>query len=348
MNDLDVFRTACPRVVPLDDAAAEQIRRAVFGDDAGVRDSRSWVRPVAIAAALAVAAAAVVALVIIRHDGTRSISPAVPSSADAVPTVPSAVAASTTTPAEDWRDRPALRFQPSAEWNALMEQAREANIGRCMTAAGYEYHGNPYQTDTEAGTAAPGIQAGTYEAAFFGVGGQGGGCLDQAYATIFGPVRADVSAENIRSRAFSEWLHAAYADTEVLAALKVLATCARGHGVSVRDVASSPSKALKDIDSGMSEQTVNDPRLAEVQTTTPDQHYVHSMAEMRAVADTVQNEWCPTYTAFYDLLSARSSDAAVVWIEANPQTMAGIDTEFAEDAARFRYIIDHDGDLPPS
>lgn len=116
----------------------------------------------------------------------------------------------------------------------------------------------------------------------------------------------------------------------------------------MRDVASSPSKALKDIDSGMSEQTVNDPRLAEVQTTTPDQHYVHSMAEMRAVADTVQNEWCPTYTAFYDLLSARSSDAAVVWIEANPQTMAGIDTEFAEDAARFRYIIDHDGDLPPS
>lgn len=350
MNDLDLFRRSRPSVAPLDDATAEQIRRAVFGDDAaaGRGGSRSWGRPAVIVAALAMAAAAIVAVVVIRHDGTRTISPS-ESSADQVSTVPSTDAPSTTTLAEDdWHEHPSLRFQPSAEWYALFGQAREANIGRCMTAAGFEYHGSPYETDTELGAAAPGIKAGTYEAAYFGVAGQGGGCLDHAYATIFGPVRAEQFAEDVRGRASSEWRRTAYTDPDVVAALEVLATCARGHGVEVRDVASAPSKAFDEIARGMTQQTSSDPRLAEVQTTTPDQQYVHTMAEMQAVAHAVQNDWCPTFTAFEDLLNAREEVAAVAWIEANPQTMAGIDAEFAEDAARFRYIIDHSGELPPA
>ena len=56
----------------------------------------------------------------------------------------------------------------------------------------------------------------------------------------------------------------------------------------------------------------------------------------------------PTYMEFYDLLTARTSAAAVAWIEANPQTMASVDAEFTEDATRFRYIIDHNGELPPA
>ncbi|MGB8861335.1 MAG: hypothetical protein WCC60_18910 [Ilumatobacteraceae bacterium] len=247
---------------------------------------------------------------------------------------------------DDWHLHPAMRFQPSHEWNTLFEQARDANIGRCMTAAGFQYHGNPFGTDAEVADAAPDIQPGTYEAAYFGVGAQGNGCLDQAYATIFGSVRSDVSANDVMTWASGEWRRAAFADPDVRAALEVLATCARGHGVDVRDVESAPSKALNDIYHGMTGQTVNDPRLAQVQATTPEQVYVHTLEEMQAVAHIVQNEWCPTFTAFDDLFNDRSDAAAVIWIDANPDTMAGVDAQFAEDMERFRYIIEHEGELP--
>ena len=134
----------------------------------------------------------------------------------------------------------------------------------------------------------------------------------------------------------------------MLAALEVLAACAREHGIDVRDVASSPPKALDDVYDGMSQQTIGDPHLAEVQATTSDNRYIHSMDEMQAVAREVQNEWCPTFTAFNDLFDDRLLVAAVAWIEANPDTMAGIDAEFAEDIERFGYIIEHDGELPPT
>jgi hypothetical protein len=360
MNDLDVFRRARPDIAPLDEAASDDIWRAVFGADASTRPSASRVsgrRVIAVVLAFAASVALVVALT--RSDGTRSIAPATP--IESLPTVTSlstATSESTESTAAappndsmatvDRGESPLSRFQPSTEWVTLFEQAREANIGRCMSAAGFDYHGSPYDTDSEAADASAGIQPDTYEAAYSGVGGQGGGCLDEAYGEIFGAVRAEVTAEQVRSWADAEWRRTAFTDPDVLAALEVLATCARGHGVEVRDVGTAPSKALDDIYRGMTEQTRGDPRLAEVQATTSDQRYVHSFEEQRAVVDVVQDEWCPTYTAFDELLEARIGLAAVAWIDANPDTMAGVDAEFAEDIARFRYIIDHDGELPPT
>lgn len=354
MNDLDVFRRARPDIAPLDEATAEDIRRAVFGAGTPTRTSVSRLngrRVMAVAVALAASAALFIAVT--RGDGTRSISPATPTdSLSTVTTVTTGqtVAAPSTDPppTDDWHLDPGSRFGESEEWFALFQAAREAFIGRCMSAAGFDYHGSPYDTDTELASAAAGIQPGTYEAAYFGDGGQGGGCLDDAFGSIFGTMSAQVRAEEVRSWASLEWRRTALSDPEVLSALEILAACARERGAEVRDVGSAPSKALEDIYEGMTEQTGDDPRLAEVQATTPDNLYVHSWEEIRAVVETVQNEWCPTLGAFNELLDDRTDAAGVAWIEANPDTMAEIDAEFAEDMTRFQYIIDHDGELPPS
>ena len=362
MNDFDLFRRARPDIAPLDDATAEDIRRAVFGADTADLPSVHRInRTRVIAVVLAFAAAAALVVAVTRGDGTRSIAPASPTDSSATATtiaadttvVTNLVTTVVTTAADpsstdDWRMHPNRRFDASEEWYALFEQAREANIGRCMSAAGFEYTGSPFDTDSELADAAAGIQPGTYEAAYFGAGGEGGGCLDDAVGSIFGTMSAQVRAEEVRSWASVEWRRTALSDPEVLSALEVLAACAREHGVEVRDVGTAPSKALEDIYEGMTEQTGDDRRLAEVQATTPDNQYVHSIDEMQVVAQQLQDEWCPSFAAFDDVFGDHLLVAAVAWIESNPQTMADIDAEFVEDMARFQYIIDHDGELPPS
>ncbi|MEQ1699053.1 MAG: hypothetical protein ABMA25_03035 [Ilumatobacteraceae bacterium] len=354
MNDLDIFRRARPDIAPLDDTTAEEIRRAVFGAGTSTRTAaRRMTARRALTAALAVASTAALAVSVTRGDGTQSVAPATPTNSVSTATtiaVASTIASTPSgpSPVVDWHLDPDSRFRESEEWFALSEAAREAFVGRCMSAAGFDYHGSPYETDTELANAAAGIQPGTYEAAYFGAGGEGGGCLDDAVGTIFGTMSAQVRAEEVRSWASVEWRRTALSDPEVQSALEVLAACAREHGVEVRDVASLPSKALDDVAKGMSLQTIGDRRLAEVQATTPDNRYVHSMEEMQAVARDVQNEWCPTFTAFGDLLDDRTDAAGVAWIEANPSTMADLEGEFAEDIVRFQYIIEHDGELPPS
>lgn len=358
MNDIDLFRRARPDIAPLDEPTAEEIRRAVFGAGTSARTAaRRMTARRALTAVLAVASAAALVVAVTRGDGTQSVAPATPTdSVSTATTIPAESTIASTpsgpSPVVDWHLDPDSRFRESEEWFALSEAAREAFIGRCMSAAGFDYHGSPYDTDTELASAAAGIQPGTYEAAYFGAGGEGGGCLDDAVGSIFGTMSAQVRAEEVRSWASAEWRRTALSDPVVQSALEVLAACARERGVEVRDVASSPSKALDDVAEGMSQQTIGDPRLAEVQANMSDdmdlQSYRQAVEELHAVSAVVQNEWCPTFTAFGDLLDDRTDAAGVAWIEANPSTMADLEGEFAEDIVRFQYIIEHDGELPPS
>jgi len=60
------------------------------------------------------------------------------------------------------------------------------------------------------------------------------------------------------------------------------------------------------------------------------------------------DELCPSYSAFEVDHDEANLLAQVAWIEANPIEMAEIQAGFDEDMARFRYIIDNGGQLPPA
>jgi hypothetical protein len=173
-----------------------------------------------------------------------------------------------------------------------------------------------------------------FKVAYFGPGDKGGGCLDQAFATVYGPVRAEVYAENIRSFTQSQWLRSALADPGVLAALQSFADCARAHGVTVADAAVDARQAQEDL-------AAFDLLLPQVDGQNSPTDY---RSAIRAEADKI----CPTYGAYQDQLANATRLAIVAWIEANPDKMTDIQREVDEDIGRFEWIIAHDGELPPT
>jgi len=338
MNELDLLRKARPDVASLSAQEVDDICAAVFGDVADRQPTRSHRRLYAVLAAATIAAAAVVAFLFLPRSELRTLSPAAPTR-EAPSTSQVAETAAPTTTVEDWHQQPNLRFRPTDEWFTLFEQAREAKLGRCMVAAGFEYHGNPYETDTALANAAADIQAGSYEAAFYGVGGLGGGCLDQAYATVFGPERADVDAENVRSSHQGAWQRSAFAEPALRRGMNELAVCARAHGMDVRDAPDRLDRVFNDVLLGIQSRVLADPRADAVPP--------EAIAEARQLFDQIADELCPTFSSVQEQVATGTVAAEVAWIQVNPVEMANIDAEIADDIARFNYIIEHHGELPP-
>ncbi len=168
--------------------------------------------------------------------------------------------------------------------------------------------------------------------AYFGPGDEGGGCLDQAYATIYGPVRAEVYAENIRS------FHSVSLDPHrthrrrCAGRVRSFADCARAHGVTVADAAVDVWQAQED--------------LAAFDLLLPQVDGQNSPTDFRVAIRAEADKICPTYGAYQDQLANATRLATVAWIEANPDKMTDIQREVDEDIGRFEWIIAHDGEIP--
>ena len=350
MTELDLFRRARPEVGHLDDDTAEDLRRMVFGDDASpyLAGPARWRRAVLVAAAMALAAGAALAAV---HRGTRSIQPAAPApaaadSSDATTTVmASTTAAEDATPLPDrgWRDG----FDPSYDFNVLMEQAFDAGMRRCIADAGFEFRGKPFDTDSALGEAAPSIEMGTYEAAWYGIGGQGG-CQDSVYSSLFGAVMGPAYGSDLHSTLpWGEMTRTVLDAPDMDARLRAFAVCAHDHGVFVHDIGANSRKAYDDIVGGMGALAHQAPGVPDVNAVNPDGTMKYSPREIGALLRDAVEVMCPGLPAFEDDVNAALDVAELAWIDAHPAEMAGLDAELAEDVSRFRYVIDHHGELPP-
>jgi hypothetical protein len=373
MTDLELFTWARPDVGPLDDAARAQLHRAVFAEMVAdqqlrpapaetivtirsVERERRWRRRRAVLPAAALLLVAAAALVISTLDATSRPSRVVPGT-DTEPTTVSTDVATTPVPTtaipptaaaiDEWREHPQRRFSMPVEYLRPASDARELVIRRCMNASGFEYTLRPNFADIPSDGS--GWPAGDqwdewhkqqittvrgFKAAYFGPSDEGGGCLDHAYATIYGPVRAEVYAENIRSFTQSRWIRTALADPGVLAALQSFAACARAHGVAVADPAVDAQKAQED--------------LAAFDLLLPQVDGQNSPSDYRAAVRAAADEICPSYGGYQDQLADATRLATVAWIEANPDKMTDIQREVDEDIGRFEWIIAHDGELPPN
>jgi hypothetical protein len=179
-----------------------------------------------------------------------------------------------------------------------------------------------------------------FKKAYFGPGDQGGGCLDQAYATIYGPVRAEVYAESIRGNAQGGWNRTALADPPVRAALETVAACVRAAGFTVADATTHSEQAQEDIMHALDGEFLNDPTL--------DPAKFHDGSGLRAAYRAAREKVCPTYGDFEDRYNEAARTATVTWIDAHPDVMADVQREVDDDITRFEWIITNDGNLPPS
>lgn len=337
MNQLELVRQVRPDVAPLDAATRDRIAAAVFGDT--LREARPprWPKVTAIAAAIVLAATGAAALGR-RAQPTPRLEPSAPASTVAESPSTSSTVTSTTVVSLTGARRPwAAAFDDPPEYWTQQQAALDAFMRRCMTDAGFAYTGNPFQTDSELADAMP-AEPGSYVAAWYGVDGNGG-CLHLAYVNMFGLVRSDRG--NKPGELWGAWTRTALADPALLAQLDELASCARGLGIEVRDVTSRPDKAYNDVVDGLDLMVVG-------QAPAQQPLSVEELAAARAAHTAALDDLCPSYSAYQAALDAGIDRAALDWIDANPQEMAKLDAESADDMARFTYIIEHDGELPPS
>ena len=340
MNGLEMFRDARPAVAPLDDVTAAAIHQAVFGVARPARaPSPSW-KKVAVAAAcvagLAVGAGIVAS---VRHSSGPTIAPATTSLANATSSTSEPETTTSTIPeVENWREHPERRFVRSTEYSVLFAGALDAAVGRCMTDLGFEFHGNPYQTDSEVASSR---EPGSYEAAYLGETDADGGCLRPALAQMFGPTNADEFASARVYELTGAWERTALAEPTLQARLAELASCARALGAEVRDTPERLNKVHDDVRTGIDTVVIEDARLI-----APDQVDLQDMAAQRALYEEIADELCPGYSAFEADLQEANRLAQVAWIEANTIGMAKIQAEFDEDIGRFRYILEHGGKFP--
>ncbi len=232
------------------------------------------------------------------------------------------------------------------EYLTLFANARELMIRRCMTARGFTYQLYPFGTSAEARVAAAAewedwlqtqsASTAGFADAYFGPNRQGGGCLDQAVAELYGPVRAEVFAEGIRSKESVGWQTTAWKDAQVADALRAAASCVRSLGYDVADPDVNPKAAASDLRQLYQYLMQQDPTLAE--DPTPGTDYMR----LRDAADKV----CPDYGRYMDTLAMATSAAEQAWVTAHPTDIAIIQREIDDDMARFRWVIEHGGDTP--
>jgi len=341
MNDLEVFRSARPTVTPLDEATADAIRRAVFGVSQHTAPTpRRWRRVMAMAACAATVAAVSVVVASWRHTDAPTIAPATMTGGVATSTSSQLAATTSVAAVEDWRLHPERRFQRSTEYGELFAAALDSATGRCMVALGFEYVGNSYDSDSEIPpTRAPG----SYEAAFLGESDAGGGCRQSAINSMAGTTTADAYANNMVNEMAGTWERTALADPSLQARLGELASCARAHGAVVRDTPDRLNKVFDDVQRGIETILISDERLMAAENVN-----AQDIGSRQALYLQLADELCPGYSTFDVDLDEANRRAQVAWVEANPTEMAKIQAEFDADMARFRYIIDHGGQLPPA
>lgn len=363
----DLVRSAFAEMMPqlLDESAQRQAVESRGGEEAGPgpvglrHASEDSDRPrMRILVGAAVIALVVTGLTLIGRNAVSNDSTNSPVSVPGtVPTtvttdvaaraVPTTAVPTTAAAIDEWHQHPQRRFSMPVEYLRPASDARELVIRRCMNTLGFDYTLRPNFADIPSdGSGWPAgdqwdewhrQQVATvpgFKVAYFGPGDEGGGCLDQAYATIYGPVRAEVYAENIRSFTQSQWIRTALADPGVIAALRSFADCARAHGVTVADAAVDAHQAQED--------------LAAFDLLLPQVDGQNSPTVYRAAIRAEANKICPTYGAYQDQLANATRLATVAWIEANPDKMTDIQREVDEDIGRFEWIIAHDGELPPN
>ena len=341
MNGLEVFRNARPVVAPLDDATADAIHQAVFGGTRpGRPPSSGWSRLVVAAACVAGLAIGVSVVASVRHSSEPTIAPATTSDANATSSTSLPETTASTIPeVDDWREHPERRFARSTEHSVLFAEALDSAIGRCMTALGFDYRGNPYQTDGEI----PGNrQPGSYEAAYLGATDADGGCLQPAIGQMSGATNADEIASAKVYEMSGTWERTALAEPTLQVRLAELATCARSLGAEVRDAPDRLNKVHDDVWRGIDTVVMADPRLM-----NPDIDDLQDMVAQSALYEEIADELCPGFSTFEADLREANRLAQVAWIEANPIEMAKIQAEFDEDVARFRNVIEHGGEFPP-
>ena len=347
MNGLEVFRNARPEVVSLDDATAAAIQDAVFGGARPARPPSQW-RNVAVAAAC-VAGLAVGAWVVgsSRHSDQPTIAPATSGEVLSSSSVQPAATTSGLPQVDDWRQHPERRFQRSTEYSELYAAALDLVVGRCMTERGFEYRGNPY--DTDGGVPAT-RTPGTYEAAYLGESDAAGGCLQLSIDQMLGSTRADEVANYKVVEMSGTWERTALSLPSMQARLSELASCVRSLGGEVRDSPERPNKVYDDVQRGIGSLVIADPRLqpVDVGTGMDTEEFRAEGAAERALYNQIADELCPGYSEFDADFEESIRLATVAWIEANPGEMASIQAAFDEDMARFTFIIEHDGEFPSS
>ena len=229
MNGLEVFRDARPAVAPLDDASTDAIHQAVFGGALPARPpSPPWRRAAAAVACVAGLAVGAGVVASVRRSSEPTIAPATTQGATATSSTSQPAASVSTVPdVEDWRAHPERRFVRTTEYSVLFAEALDSAIGRCMTTLGFEYRGNPYQTDGEI----PASRApGSYEAAYVGETDADGGCLQPALAQMSGPTNADEFASAKVYEMTGTWERTALAEPTLQTRLAELASCVRSLG----------------------------------------------------------------------------------------------------------------------
>ena len=130
----------------------------------------------------------------------------------------------------------------------LFAEALDAAVGRCMTDLGFEFRGNPYQTDSEIASSR---EPGSYEAAHFGETDADGGCLQPALAQMFGPTNADTLASAKVYEMTGTWERTALSEPTLQARLAGLAECARSLGAEVRNSSERLNKVHNDVVRGI-------------------------------------------------------------------------------------------------
>lgn len=176
MNDLELVRRARPDVDHLDTTTRAEIADRLFGTDIRTARPPAWPRRLLLipAVVLVTVGLAVVA------DRSRTLAPADPGQPTATVGTPTTTTVEPTTAST--LPGPTARFRPPVNYGTLQRAAMTAYITRCVTVAGFTDHGPPYQTDSEVAHHAASIKPGTYEAAYYGIGGSGG-CTLEATAT---------------------------------------------------------------------------------------------------------------------------------------------------------------------
>lgn len=168
--------------------------------------------------------------------------------------------------------------------------ALDSATGRCMVGLGFEYVGNPYDSDSEI---PPMREPGSYEAAFLGEGDGGGGCRQSTINSMVGMTTADAYANNMVNEMAGTWERTALADPSLQARLGQLASCARAHGAVVRDTPDRLKKVFDDVQRGIETIVISDGRLMATENVNE-----QDIAAQRALYLQLADELCPGYSAF--------------------------------------------------